>query len=83
MGIPICIALKQDIFEDFLNKGHDILGGSLFGHSIWHAGLACTSTLWNNVSFAEYRLFYRALLQKRPVILRNLLIEATPKYSSE
>ena len=24
--------------------------------------------------FAEYRLFYRALLQKRPVILRSLLI---------
>ena len=30
------------------------------------------------VSFAEYRLFYRALLQKRPIILRSLLIEATP-----
>ena len=33
-------------------------------------------TLW--VSFAEYRLFYRALLQKRPIILRSLLIVATP-----
>jgi len=30
------------------------------------------------VSFAEYDLFYRALLQKRPIILRSLLIEATP-----
>ena len=30
------------------------------------------------VSFAEYRLFYRAPLQKRPIILRSLLIEATP-----
>ena len=30
------------------------------------------------ISFAEYRLFYRALLQKRPVILRSLLVEATP-----
>jgi len=30
------------------------------------------------VSFAEYRLFYRTLLQKRPIILRNLLIVATP-----
>jgi len=30
------------------------------------------------VPFAEYRLFYRALLQKRPIILRSLLIEATP-----
>ena len=30
------------------------------------------------VSFAEYGLFYRALLQKRPLILRSLLIVATP-----
>ena len=28
-------------------------------------------------SFAEYRLFYRAPLQKRPIILRSLLIVAT------
>jgi len=30
------------------------------------------------VSFAEYRLFYRAFLQKRPIILSILLTEATP-----
>jgi len=30
------------------------------------------------VSFAEYSLFYRSLLQKRPITLRSLLIEATP-----
>jgi len=30
------------------------------------------------VSFAEYRLFNRALLQKRPIILRSLLMVATP-----
>jgi len=30
------------------------------------------------VSFAEYSLFYTALLQKRPIILRSLLIVATP-----
>jgi len=30
------------------------------------------------VSFAESSLFYRALLQKRPIICRSLLIEATP-----
>jgi len=29
------------------------------------------------VSFAEYSLFYRTLLQKRPIILRSLLLEAT------
>jgi len=31
-----------------------------------------------DVSFAEYSLFYRDLLQKRPIILRSLLIVATP-----
>jgi len=30
------------------------------------------------ISFAEYRLFYRAFLQKKPIILRSLLIVATP-----
>ena len=30
------------------------------------------------VSFAEHRLFNRALLQKRPIILSILLTEATP-----
>ena len=30
------------------------------------------------VSFEEYRLFYRALLQKRPIILSILLTKATP-----
>ena len=29
------------------------------------------------VFFAEYRVFYRALLQKRPMILRRLIIVAT------
>jgi len=31
------------------------------------------------VSFAEYQLFYRALSQKRPILLRSLLLEATPQ----
>ena len=30
------------------------------------------------ISFVEYSLFYTALLQKRPIIVRSLLIEATP-----
>ena len=29
------------------------------------------------VSFVEHSLFYRALLQKRPIILRSLIIVAT------
>jgi len=33
------------------------------------------------VCFAEYHLFYRALSQKRPIILRSLLIVATPHIS--
>ena len=33
------------------------------------------------VSFTEYSLFDRALLQKRPIILRSLLIVATPYES--
>jgi len=40
---------------------------------LWWAGA------WKlQVSFAESSLFYRALLQKRPIILRSLLIVATP-----
>ena len=32
------------------------------------------------VSFAEHSLFYRTLLQKRPIIRRSLQIEATPCF---
>ena len=32
------------------------------------------------VSFVEYHLFYRALLQKRPIILSILLTKATPYH---
>ena len=37
-----------------------------------------THSLTRTLSFAEYRLFCGALLQKRPIILRSLLVEATP-----
>jgi len=40
--------------------------------------LRLVGSLKLQVSFAENRLFYRALLQKRPIILRSLLIVATP-----
>jgi len=36
-----------------------------------------------DVSFAEYSLFDRTLLQKRPIILNSLLIVATPYTTSE
>ena len=42
-------------------------------------GVATISRLLKKkVSFAEYSLFNRVLLQKRPIILRSLLIVATP-----
>ena len=40
--------------------------------------LRWVSFLKLQASFAEYPLFYRALLKKRPIILRGLLIVATP-----
>jgi len=40
--------------------------------------LRLVGSLKLQVSFAEYSLFYRALLQKRPILLRSLLIVATP-----
>jgi len=40
--------------------------------------LRLVGSLKLQVSFAEYPLFYRALLQKRPIISRSLLIVATP-----
>jgi len=40
--------------------------------------LRLVGSLKLQVSFAEYRLFCRALLQKRPIILMSLLVEATP-----
>jgi len=44
--------------------------------------LRLVGSLELQVSFAEYRLFYRALLQKRPIILRSLLIVASPYLSA-
>jgi len=40
--------------------------------------LRLVDSLKLEVAFAEYGLFYRALLQKRPIILRRLLIVGTP-----
>jgi len=42
--------------------------------------LRLIGTLKSSDSFAEYSLFYRALLQKRPIILRSLLIVTTPYH---
>ena len=48
-----------------------------------HMGwLWLVSSLKSQVSFAEYHLFYRALLQKRPKTSRSLLIVATAELLS-
>ena len=55
-------------------------------HTIWsrymdthtHGVPTLSRLLKMTVAFAKYSLFYRALLQKRPIILRSLLIEASP-----
>jgi len=50
----------------------------VFVHHCTTGWLRLVGSLKLQVSFAEYPLFYRSLLQKRPRIIRSLLIEATP-----
>jgi len=46
---------------------------------VYAYGVATISRLFKIIGlFVEYSLFYRALLQKRPIISRCLLIVATP-----
>jgi len=54
------------------DAAHLMMRGACMG---W---LRLVGSLKLKVSFAEYHLFYKALLQKRPIILRSLLIVATP-----
>jgi len=50
-----------------------------FKESTNRSHLICAYTAWRDMHvYAEYRLFYRALLQKRPMIVRSRLFEATP-----
>ena len=51
----------------------------VFGGMGW---LQVVGSIKLQVSFAEYRLFCRALVQKRPIILLILLTEATPYLCS-
>jgi len=44
----------------------------------WRCRVWCKSSDTFRVLSAEYRLFYRVLLQKRPIISRSLLVIATP-----
>ena len=47
-------------------------------HDLRMGWLRLVGSLKLQISCAEYRLFCRALLQKRPIMLRSLLIVATP-----
>ena len=47
----------------------------IYVHMGWLRLVGCLKL---QASFAEYRLFYRARLQTIPVIVRSLLIGATP-----
>jgi len=54
-------------------------------HQDYHTGIwggnKLVRSLKSWVSVTEIRLFYRRLLQKRPIILKSLLIVATPSES--
>jgi len=77
--VSVCVTKKREGFEKgggkpkFRNK-KDLLNVS--NETMGWLRLVGSLKLW--VSFAEYGMFYRALLQKRPVILRSLLVVATP-----
>jgi len=60
----MCISLS---FSSFLFRSMCHMGKSRF-----------VGSLKAQVSFAEYSLFYRALLQKTPIILTSLLVVAPP-----
>jgi len=61
---------KRDYnFKEPTNRSHTIY---IYTHNEVHMYTNA------NMRAAEYSLFYRALLQKRPIILRSLLIVATP-----
>jgi len=58
---------------------YEFIGNAVFKTPLSPMGwLRLVGSLKFLVSLAEYRLFYRALLQKRPIILRSLLMVATP-----
>jgi len=67
-------------FEEPTNRSHPISCFYLTNDIRW---LRLVGSFKLQVSFAEYRLFCRALLQKRPIIMRSLLVVATPKNTHD
>ena len=67
MHLYLC--MNKDIFI-YMNMG-------IYGSDVLHGVATISRLLKIKGSFAEYSLFYRALLHKRHIILRSLLIVAT------
>jgi len=72
MALEILALVRLESHGGFRLESHGVMG--------W-LRLVGSSKLW--VSLAEYSLFCRALLQKRHIILRSLLIVATPYMALE
>jgi len=74
-----CVAVCYNVLQCVASRMHhcDMTHFILGSYSIYR--VATISRLLQIIClFAEYSLFCRALLQKRPVILRSLLIVANP-----
>jgi len=73
-GAMICDMIHSAIAdrEGYVDDSRD---SALICHMGW---LWLVGSIKLQVSLAEYSLFYRSLLQKRPIILSILLTEATP-----
>ena len=77
MYVNICInvCIFQHLSENSSPDCRLLVDVYMYIHMGW---LRLVRSLKSYVSFAEYRLSYMALLQKRPIILRSLLHVATP-----
>jgi len=63
---------------DFLKDRRSTISADLVRAYVTIGWLRLVGSIQIYVSFAEYSLFYRAPLQKKPIILSMLLTEAIP-----
>ena len=95
-GVAVCCSVLQRVaaccsvlqrvavrVSHMMVRSHEILQRTalfLFLFTFWY-GVATISRLLKIIGlFGRHSLFYRALLQKRPILLRSLLIIATPPH---
>jgi len=79
MGVSSCFAHNTSLLQSQRLHKKQCWGASRQSHACCTAFAPWIAAL----SVIFYRLFYRALLQKRPIILRRLLAVATPKCAGE